>query len=281
MKLLIALMFLLSVANACNKKGQVSSDKLYSRHLQRQVDLSIYHTKIPDDRSELQLLILNDAADLPQVHAFETIDSLFKAGIIGPTVAVAVHAGDRLQEYGVAGKPDFDKRGSKADHYDAFITNELLSYIRKKTETRKFRNIAIAGWSLGGLSAFDIGWNHPDKFDVVGVFSGSFWWRDKDLSDSTYSDELNRIMISKLKASRKTPGSRFWFYAGTGEETSDRDNDKIIDVVDDTKDLINTMISKRKVNPSNITYVEAPGAKHDQAAWARQFPAFITFALHR
>ena len=99
----------------------------------------------------------------------------------------------------------------------------------------------IAGSSMGGLSAFDIAWNHPDKISKVGLFSGSFWWRDKSSDDSTYSDEENRIMYSKLKASRKKPGLQYWFYAGAEEEKSDRDKDNIIDVIGDTKDIINLL----------------------------------------
>ena len=253
--------FIVLICIGCKQTAKEQSDKLYSRHLQRQVNLKIFHTKITGDRDQLNLLLLNDGADIEKLHGFETIDSLFEAGKIGSTVVVAIDVADRMQEYGVAGKPDFAKHGSKADNYDAFINNELLPYIRKKSETRKFRQVAIAGASLGGLSAFDIGWNHADKFDAVGVFSGSFWWRDKDLSDSTYSNDNNRIVLAKLKASRKTPSTRFWFYAGRKEETGDRDNDGIIDVIDDTRDVMNMMIEKRKMNPSQITYQESPNRR--------------------
>ncbi len=50
-----------------------------------------------------------------------------------------------------------------------------------------FDSIAISGCSLGGLSAFDVAWDYADKIDKVGVFSGSFWYRDKDANDPYYS----------------------------------------------------------------------------------------------
>jgi predicted alpha/beta superfamily hydrolase len=130
-----------------------------------------------------------------------------------------------MKEYGVSGKPDFMGRGSKAEMYKRFVDNELYFYVKKKSGVRKFKQVAIAGCSLGGLSALDIGWEISDKIDKVGVFSGSLWWRDKDTKDSTYSDDKDRIMFSKLKASRKAPNTQFWFYAGDAEETSDRDKD--------------------------------------------------------
>ena len=273
--------FIVLICIGCKQTAQEQSDKLYSRHLQRQVDLKIFHTKITGDRDQLNLLLLNDGADIEKLHGFETIDSLFKAGKIGPTLVVAIDAADRMQEYGVSGKPDFAKRGSKADNYDAFINNELIPYIRKKSETRKFQKVAIAGASLGGLSAFDIGWNHADKFDVVGVFSGSFWWRDKDITDSSYSNDNNRIVLSKLKASRKTPSNRFWFYAGKKEEIGDRDNDGIIDMIDDSKDVINIMIEKRKMNPSQIAYLESANGEHGWPSWAAVFPDFVLWAFQK
>ena len=36
----------------------------------------------------------------------------------------------------------------------------------------KFKTKAIAGFSLGGLSAIDTAWSNPGIFSIVGVFSG-------------------------------------------------------------------------------------------------------------
>ena len=116
---------------------------------------------------------------------------------------------------------------------DDFIINELIPFVKKRSGVRKFNAVTIAGSSLGGLSAFDIAWDHADKINKVGVFSGSFWMRDKDASDPTYSDDKNRIIINKIRLSRKRPKLKYWFYAGGSEETADRDNDGVLD--DDDK----------------------------------------------
>ena len=125
----------------------------------------------------------------------------------------------------------------------------------------------------------DIAWNHPDKISKVGVFSGSFWWRDKAVEDSTYSDEKNRIMISKLKASRKKPGLQYWFYVGAAEEKADRDKDSIIDVVDDTRDIIHLLESKNVVAPDGLVYTESPAGIHDYSSWRLVFPDFLIWAF--
>ena len=261
------------------KKVNMQDDKIYSRHLQRYVNLTIVNTPIPSDKSGLNLLFLNDGQDFGQMRIKEITDSLYEKGLIRPLVIVGIHAGDRMQEYGVAGKPDFAGRGSKAEFYDSFVDDELYPFAKKRAGVRKFNSVAIAGWSLGGLSAFDIAWNHPEKIDKVGVFSGSFWWRDKSTDDSSYSDEKNRIVFSKLKASRKKPDLQFWFYAGNAEENSDRDKDGIIDVVDDTKDLIQALKSKNIPNGGSIVYKESPGGKHEIPFWSAAFPEFLIWAF--
>lgn len=272
---------LLILATACGKGTKQQDDELYSRHLQRKVKLTVINTPIPDDKSEINLLLLNDGQEAGKWGIQSITDSLYKAQSIQPVVIVAIHANDRVQEYGVAGRPDYEKRGSKADHYDAFVNNELYPYIKKKTGVRKFRSVVIAGASLGGLSAFDIGWNHADKIDKIGVFSGSFWWRDKNTSDSTYNDDLNRIVIGKLKASRKKPDQQYWFYTGGAEESSDRDGDGIIDVIDDTKDVIGMLHEKRGIPVSGISFIEVKNARHDWPYWRAALPGFMVWAFGR
>ena len=269
---------LLLISFSCQRVKQ-TDDNLYSRHLQRTVRLHILHTPPPSDRSLFNLLILNDGQDMEKLRVKETMDSLYKEGKLLPIVIIGVEAGDRMQEYGVADKPDYLGRGSKAGLYDAFINDELYPYAKKESGVRKFQSFVIAGCSLGGLSAFDIAWNHPDKISKVGVFSGSFWWRDKSSDDSTYSDEKNRIMYSKLKASRKKPGLQYWFYAGAAEEKSDRDKDSIIDVIDDTKDIINLLEKKNVVTTDGIVYRELPTGVHDYSSWSIVFPEFLIWSF--
>ncbi len=277
MKFLAALIICFTLA--CSGQSTIRQDELYSRHLQRKVQLTIMNTKLPDDKDSWNLLLLNDGNELQQLGLAGILDSMFKSGSIGPLIVVAIHAGDRMQEYGVSGKPDFTGRGSKADHYSSFIGNELIPFVTKKSGIRKFKNVAIAGMSLGGLSAFDVAWNNSSKIDKAGIFSGSFWWRDKDAADKTYDNDKNRIVIQKIRASRKKPGQQFWFYAGQKEETSDRDGDGIIDVVDDTRDVVEALKNYRHFSPSDLQVIEAKEGQHDWPSWKKSFPAFLDWAF--
>jgi enterochelin esterase-like enzyme len=265
---------------SCSRPNE-REDALFSNSLHRNVKLIVINTPVPSDKSTYNLLILNDGQDIEKFRVRAITDSLYKKGLLQPLVIVAVQAGDRMQEYGVSGKPDYMGRGSMAGQYDDFINSELYFYAKKQAGVRKFNSVAIAGCSLGGLSAFDVAWNHPEKINKVGVFSGSFWWRDKAVEDSSYSDEKNRIMYAKLKASRKKPKLLYWFYAGGAEETSDRNKDSIIDVIGDTKDIVRLIQQKNISSAGDITYKEAKSGKHDYADWSAVLPDFLLWAFGR
>ena len=279
----IAAYWLMSIMVVCGCKGKPTQqeDKIYSRHLQEHIKLTILNTPLPDDKSKLNLLLLNDGQELAQLRITETLDSLFSRDLIHPLLVVGIHTNNRMQEYGVAGSPDYKKNGTRADKYSAFIDNELYAFIKKKAGVRKFNSVVIAGCSLGGLSAMDIAWNNPDKIDKVGVFSGAFWMRDLDVNDKAYSDEQNRILLCKIRTSRKKPHLKYWFYAGDQEEKSDRDKDGIIDVVDDTRDLVTILKNKGIASNADIVYNESASGTHDYKTWSREFPAFLTWAFGR
>jgi enterochelin esterase-like enzyme len=272
-------LFILIAYSSCKNSVKVSEDSVYSRHLQKHIKLTIITTPLPREKNTLNLLLLNDGQDISGLRVKETVDSLYKKNLIKPLVVVAIHTDDRIQEYGVAGFPGYKNNGSGAAKYSAFIDDELYPFIKKKISIRKFNSVTIAGVSLGGLSAFDIAWDHADKINKVGVFSGAFWWRDKDANAKDYSDENNRIMLKKLRSSRKKPHLQYWFYAGGNEEEGDRDKDGIIDVIDDTKDLINILGSKNVVSPDDIVYKEIKEGKHDYAYWSQVFPDFLIWSV--
>ncbi len=273
------LLSLIIAGPGCKETSEQQEDQLYSRHLQEHIKISIINTPLPSDKSQAHLLLLNDGQDAAQLRLKKTIDSLYENDLIGSLVVVAIHTNNRMNQYGVAGLPDHKKNGSKADKYSQFIDNELYAFVKKKAGVRKFKSVAIAGCSLGGLSAMDIAWNNSDKIDKVGVFSGSFWMRDLDVTDKNYSDEQNRILLTKIRTSRKKPRLKYWFYAGDQEEKNDRDKDGIIDVVDDTRDLVTIIKNKQIIPASDIVYRESASGTHDYATWQKEFPGFLTWAF--
>lgn len=260
-------------------------DSLRSVPLRRTVHLTIILP--PDYQSSNEtypVLYLNDGQDLTRLHMTAVLDSLYQKRAIRPFVLVAIHAGDRIQEYGTAAQADYMNRGSKAGFYTDFVLTELLPYIKKKYRVRTDPAQSIfAGFSLGGLSAFDIVFHHPERFSKAGVFSGSFWWRSKSTADG-YCDETDRIMHDLVRKGTYCKNLKFWFETGTDDETSDRNNNGIIDSIDDTTDLIDELVKKGYHRDTDghrrdIRYVEIKGGKHNQDTWSAIMPDFLTWAF--
>ncbi|MEN0056764.1 MAG: alpha/beta hydrolase-fold protein [Mucilaginibacter sp.] len=248
--------------------------------LNREVTCTLLMPDEHDLTEPLSLLLLNDGQELENLQIKTTLEQLYNTNRIKPVLVVAPHAGeDRLQEYGVAGHPDFKKRGSRADAYTQFIITGLLPQIKAETGIDDFELTAYAGSSLGGLSAFDIAWNNSAVFDKVGVFSGSFWWRSRDLGKA-YT-EADRIMHSVIRNTTGKPNLKFWLQTGTKDETTDRNKNGIIDSIDDTIDLIKELETKGYTRPADIQYVEVVGGNHDTATWAKAMPKFLMWAFGR
>jgi iron(III)-enterobactin esterase len=248
--------------------------------LKREVSLTILLPEKTDPSEPLSLLLMNDGQESNNLLLKEILADLINSNKIKPVVIAAVHAGEeRLLEYGTAGKPDFKKRGSKAALYTEFIKTELLPAIEKYTGRESFETRAFAGFSLGGLSALDIAWNNPQLFDKAGVFSGSFWWRSKDLTKG-YT-ENDRIMHNIVRETDPKPDLKIWLQTGTNDETADRNKNGIIDSIDDTVDLIKELEQKGLKRPGDIQYLEVFGGSHDTTTWAKAMPKFLVWAFGR
>jgi enterochelin esterase-like enzyme len=169
------------------------------------------------------LLILNDGQDSEAIKLKEVLEKLIHSKEMEDIIVVGIHAGDRMQEYGVANKPDFKRRGSRAKNYVRFIITELIPYLHYQYSiSQRKEDHAIAGFSLGGLSAVDIAWHYADYFGKVGAFSGSFWWRQRDTKSRFYSDYRDRIMHQQIRRGKFKECLKFWFQTGTKDEHEDR-----------------------------------------------------------
>lgn len=123
----------------------------------------------------------------------------------------------------------------------------------------------------------DIVWNYPHEFTRVGVFSGSFWWRDKDQDDADFDEDINRIMHKQVREGNYASWLKFYFQVGTLDETADRNNNGIIDAIDDTRALIDELVQKGYTKVVDIHYVELEDGRHDVPTWARAFPDFLVW----
>lgn len=250
---------------------------LHSAVLDRQVTLTIF---VPNTFEQpLGLLLLNDGQDHAAMKLEKTYQKSLESRAIKPFIWVAIHAGDRLQEYGIAGTPDYKGRGAKAAAYTHFILKELMPWLNAQFPiSHAASDRVVAGCSLGGLSAFDLAWNYPQVFGKVGVFSAAFWWRKRALGDG-YSD-ADRIAHHMVRMGKGGKSLQFWLEVGTEDEKCDRNNNGVIDAIDDTLDLITELILKDYALDRDIRYLEVKGGKHDLQTWAKVMPDFIAWAFN-
>ncbi|MBP6469005.1 MAG: esterase family protein [Chloroflexi bacterium] len=253
-----------------------------SRYLGNERPLHIF---LPPHYRETQtrypVLYLNDGQDVGQLRLRETLARLMANGRLHPLIVVAIPTNaDRLQEYGTAVVANAQGLGGKAAQYNRFVVEEVRPWVNRefRTETDAAKT-AVLGASLGGLAAFDLAWNHPDVFGAVGVFSGSFWWRAGD--EETAVPPGRRITHSMVRQSAHHPGFRAWFQAGTRDERDDRDNNGVIDAIQDTLELMDELRTLGYENGRDLVYVEVANGRHDYATWSQVLPDFLIWAFPR
>ena len=262
----------------------VTLKDFYSKTLNNRRTVEIY---LPPDyeanpTERYKVLYANDGQDMEALRLKPTLEELYRHQAIEKIIVVAIYAGtgERTNEYGTANIPNSYNQGAKAARYEQFLTDELMPYVNLKYRAKAgASNTAITGSSLGGLSAFDTAWHYPTLFGKVGVFSGSFWWRTDDTSVTT--KQSSRIMLKKVQESAKHEGLKMWFQAGTQDEAADRDNNGVIDAIQDTTELMDELKLKGyRVGPDeDMIYVQVEGGKHNQETWARVLPDFLKWAF--
>ena len=252
-----------------------------------------------------RVLYADDGQDMPAVGLVPTLTALCHAQAIRLPIVVAVHMlRDRMGTYGLSDRAQrrslsadtkYGPVGRRAYDYSQWLATRLVPYIDAHYRSRRdAASRSMLGWSLGGLNAFNLGWQYPAVFGRVGAFSPSFWLA----ADSGSDDAVERTRLAQRMVDRgpKRPQLRFWFAAGTAEETSDRDHDGVIDVIGDIRDLIDGYHAADgfrlrglrqlgySVNPdyaaqpgrhADVAIYLLPGGKHQQASWAKMLPLFL------
>ncbi|NOT87683.1 MAG: alpha/beta hydrolase [Lysobacter sp.] len=256
------------------------------------------------------VLYLNDGQDAEAVALQATLDELMDRNEIRPLIAVAIDMpnnriaaygfSDRAGQHGLVSPHRAGEIGTLAHAYSEWVATRLVPAIDARYRTRPRPEArAILGWSLGGANALNLGWQYPEVFANVGAFSPSLWLSPQpDNLDEIQSSRFAQRMIA---IGAYHAGSRFFFAVGDAEETDDRDRDGVIDVLDDTRDLIDGWREAEdgdhlrqpglrqlghSVNPDHAakgTRADAAlfvlaGGKHEQASWAQMLPEFLRWA---
>jgi hypothetical protein len=82
-----------------------------------------------------------------------------------------------------------------------------------------------------------------------------------------------------VRSRQSCPGQRFWFQAGTQDEINDRDQNSVIDSIQDTTELMDELSLKGFHTGKDMLYVQVEGGQHNQETWIKVLPQFLTWAF--
>lgn len=179
----------------------------------------------------------------------EALDRLY-AGANPPRQAIVIgvaHMGDhRVAEF----------TPPRSGLYLRFLREELKPqvdrFLRSLTGPE---DTGLIGSSMGGLVAAHAACTEPSAWGFVGIVSPSVWWDDRYILD----------LVPDLGRAQTRPAR---IYVDSGEDGRA-----------DAADLATAFRNAGYREPSAFKYVYAAGDQHNEAAWARRFPAAIRFLL--
>jgi predicted alpha/beta superfamily hydrolase len=185
-----------------------------------------------------------------------TAQRLIRDGKIQPLIIVGVyHAGEkRIDEY--TPTKDAKRNGGKAAIYLQALTEVIKPHIDNEYRTHPCAwNTGLGGSSLGGLFTMYAGLECPEVFGKLAVMSPSAWWDHREI--------VREVKNLDLKSRQ-----RIWLDIGTKEAAG---------AVADARALRDALIEDGWTEGSDLSYTEAVGAHHDEAAWAERSAAMLEF----
>lgn len=227
-----------------------------------------------DGRDRFPVLYLQDGQNLfdpatafaASWHAERALDRLARRG--SPVLAVGIPNSGlrRIQEYA----PFLDRRygGGGGEEYLRWILGTVQPLIEKRFRVARGRETtAIAGASMGGLISLYAFARFPERFGLVGGMSPSLFFGDEALTG--------------WLANRPLAGGRVYLDIGTLEG---RRNRRRKTAPKSPSGAMRRLRRLRRIFEQggyrrgvDLEWIEEPGGRHDEAAWAHRLPGMLDF----
>ena len=118
-----------------------------------------------------------------------------------------------------------------------------------------------AGSSMGGLVSDYIGFNRPDRFGTVGIFSPAYWAATNYINSRTLAQQPLRR----------------WISMGTAESSSGESSANVY--WQGALAAYDGYLRAGQSANRDLAFTGVAGAQHNEAAWSRLLPSFFAWAL--
>jgi predicted alpha/beta superfamily hydrolase len=181
----------------------------------------------------------------------ETSDSLIRNRLVKPYIVVGINnTADRSKEY---------TPGDLGSAYMKFVVEKVKPFIDANFRTKPDRkNTVVGGSSAGGIISFMLAWEYPSIFGRAICMSPAFKIQDIDY--------VKNVNASKEKRN-------VFFYIDNGGIGLESQLQPGVDA------MIEALKRKGYKNGKDYYYFVDAAAKHNEAAWAKRFPAAIKKCL--
>ncbi len=196
----------------------------------------------------------------------ETLTRLIAAGTVPPLIVVGIdNAGvDRTREYTFDVDPQDGGGGGAA--YADLVLHAIVPFVEKVYRVLTGpAHTFIGGSSLGALVSLEIARRHPGVFGGVLAMSPSLWWDNQTTIDDLAQDPGGLV------------GTRVWIDIGTREVvplapagSMDPQNQLAVDEARRLDAVLRSAGVEEKLTVDE-------GAQHNELAWAKRFPAAVTY----
>lgn len=208
----------------------------------------------------------------------ETMDSLQSAGLIRPTIVVAVdctkkrigeYCPDDIREFMPAGKRIYSVFAARGNHYLRFVVEELKPFIDSMYATYPEREHTwIMGSSCGGLISSYALCKYPD------VFSGAACMSTHSTLSLLRPDKPDSVVVSAYRAylQRYLRPNEALLYMDNGDRTLDS-------FYGEAQHAINDMLRAEGWDSTHFEYRFFPGAAHTENDWKARLSTPLLFLL--
>ena len=169
---------------------------------------------------------------------------------LGELSAIVGASGDSRSSY--------ENGGGKV--FSDFVVNEVIPYVESNYNTNSLRG--VAGSSSGGIEAFYIGMEHPDKFSYIGALSPAFILYDKAVWDD---------YLSSKDFSGKTP--RIYFFCGNSSK------DQLEQALYTNATAMEGWMKEHGYPADKMITIKDQDAYHNEIFWALYFPEMLSWCL--